>query len=417
MSIQENALQDFRAEFATETTTGEFPTDPDFTRYSDYIASAPGWGGGVETSENNALGSGDVVEITRGQEEHPFDLEYWLQRAPVDGSGNAQDPIAIPFIHDYSGEIESHTILFRREVTEGGNFDSGFRMFTVGAGCKPLEATIPGDPGEASPQSLELGYDSEYGNSHVIHQPDTGTTLDVINNGSTSVDVTIEDEGASTTETVTVAGSSTVTTTATFADVDVIYIASGTPDGDINVTDGSGTDILEEPLRGTSNTDPDFDRGIPPLGSGSRGSAISSDPERFLGLNTAVTRGGNNLAERIHSFDLSAELDSDDPAVIGTRQGPIDEGTRTVTLEADVAGPYESTAQVKDHLQGTVDDIVVVLGGTDSASGVADITLNDAQSTDVDEQTYGAGDANFIFGTTFTAQNNTGNAVSITNTT
>lgn len=415
MSIVENALQGIRFEWVTETTVGEPPSNPSWNKFSDYIATAPAWDGGVETSENNAVGSGDVVEITRGQESHSFSPEYWLQRAPVDSSGNAVDPIAVPFVHDYSGEIDSHTLVSRREVTSGGNFGAGFRAYTVGLGQKPLSATIPGDPGESSPQSLSLEYSGEYGNSHVIHQPDTATTLDVTNNGTNSVDITIEDEGAATTETITVAGGATSTTTATFGDVDVIYVASGTPDGDIAVTDGSGTNVLDEPLKGVSNTDPDYDVGIPPLGTGSHASDIGNDPERFLGLNAFATYGGSDIADRLHSFDLNIELDSDDPAVVGTRQGPIDESARTVSLDADVAGPYESTKQMQNHLQGVVNGLDLYLGGTSASTAAATVTLNDAQATDVDEQSYGAGDPNHIFGVTFTAQNDAGNAVSMSN--
>lgn len=413
MSIVENALQGVRFEWVPETTVGEAPSNPSWNKFSDYLASAPGWDGGVETNEGNAVGSGDVVNITRGQEEHSFSVEYWLQRALTDGSGNAVDPAAIPLVHDYQTELESHTLVFRRETTSGGNFGAGFRSYTVGLGQKPLSATIPGDPGESSPQAISLEYTGEYGNSHVIHQPSSSTTLDITNNGTNSVDVTVEDEGAATSETITVSGGSTVTTVNSYADVDAIYIASGTPDGDISVTDGGGTNILDDPLKGTGTTDPDYDVGIPPLGSGSHATNIGNDPERFLGLNAGATYGGADIADRLHSFDFSVELDSDTPAVVGTRQGPVDEGVRTATLDADVAGPYESTKQMQNHLNGVVNGLDLFLGGTDSASAASTITLTDAQSTDVDEQAHGASEANFIFGTTFVAQNDTGTAVTV----
>jgi len=417
MSIQESALNDARAEWVPETTVGEAPSDPDFKRFSDYLADVPGWDGGPDIAENNAVGSGEVVEITRGSEEHTFTMQYWLQRSPVDGSGNPVDPIAVPITHDFDGELESHTIVFRRETTSGGNDGAGFRAYTVGLGCKPISSTIPGDPGESSPQSLELEYQAEYGRTHVIHQPSSSTTVDIENTGTEEVDVTVEDEGASTTSTETVAGGATVSTTESYSDIDAIYIASGTPDGTINVTDGSGTTLLEGGLQGTSSTDPDYEVGIPPLGSGSRGSAISTDPERFLGLNTDVTRGGSSLAERVHGFDFTCELESSQEAVTGTRHPPVDEGVRTASVDVDVAGPFESTTQIREFFQGVESDVVLTLGGPNSSSGVADITLTDAQLTDVDEQTYGAGDSNVIFGTTFTAQSNTGNAVSVSNTT
>lgn len=417
MSIQENALQDARFEWIEESTFGEAPSDPSWNRFSDYIADAPGWDGGPDISEGNAVGSGDIVEITRGAEEHTITVEYWLQRALVDGSGNVQDPVSEPFVHDYDTELNSHSIQFRREVTEGGNDSSGFRMYTVGLGCKPVSATIPGDPGESQPQAPELEYQCHYARSHVIHQPSAGTTLDVSNAGTTSVDVTIEDEGASTTETVTVAGGSTTTTTESFSDIDVIWIASGTPDGKITVTDGSGTTLLEDGLAGTGTEDPDYEKGIPPLGSGSHGGAIGNDPERYLGLNSDIQRGGSSLADRVHSYDLSAEIDASSEPVVGSRMPEVDAGTRTVSVDTDVAGPFESTSQLTEFFRGTENDVVLSLGGDSSANGTTDITLGDAAVTDVDEQSYGAGDENFIFGVTFTAQDKTGNAVSVTNTT
>lgn len=416
MSIQENALQDFRAEWVAESTFGEPPSNPAWNRFSDYIATAPGWDGGPDINEGNAVGSGDVVEITRGAEEHTITVEYWLQRALVDGSGNVQDPVAEPFVHDYNTELNSHSIVFRREVTEGGNDGAGFRMYTVDLGCKPISSTIPGDPGESQPQAPELEYQCHYARSHVIHQPSAATTIDIENTGTTSVDVTIEDEGASTTTTETVGGGATVTTTETFSDIDAIWIASGTPDGQINVTDGSGTTLLEDGLAGTGTEDPDYEKGVPPLGSGSHGGAIGNDPERYLGLNSDIQRGGSNLADRVHSYDLSAEIDASSEPVVGSRFPEVDEGTRVVSVDTDVAGPFESTAQLTQFFRGTENDVVLSLGGNSSSNGTTDITLTDAALTDVDEQSYGAGDENFIFGCSWTAQSSTGSAVSVTNT-
>lgn len=417
MTIQENALSDVRVEWVEETTEGEAPSNPEWNKFSDYIEDAPGWDGSPDISENNALGSGDTVEITEGAEEHGFTIQYWLQRAPVDGSDNVQDPIAYPFEYDFASELSTNTIVFRRDVESGGNDDAGFRQYTVGIGQKPVSATIPGDPGESSPQSLELEYVGEYGRSHVIHQPSSSTTLDVTNNGSTSVDVTIENEGAGASETVTVSGNSTVTTTASFADIDVIWVASGEPDGTIDVTDGSGTTILEDGLSGTDTLETDYERGIPPLGSGSHASDIGNDPEQFIGLNTNVDRGGSVLADRVHGFDLTAELENSQEPALGSKFSPVDEGVRTVTIECDVAGPYQSTKELKELFDGTESDIIATIGGTSSTNGSADITLDNAQITDTDEQSYGAGDENFIFGVTFAAQQDTGSAVDITNTT
>jgi len=418
MSIVENALQNARAEWVEETTTGKTPSDPTWNKFSDYLEDVPGWDGGPDISETNAVGSGEVINITRGSEEHSFTMQYWLQRAPVDASDNVVDPIAIPYLHDYNDELESHTVVFRRAVTSGGNDGAGFRVYTVGLGCKPVSGTIPGDPGESSPQALELEYTAEYGRTHVIHQPSSGTKLELssTSDADTAVDVAIEDEGATTSETITLSGTTAVTTTASFSDIDAIHIESGTPEGDISVTDGSGTDILEDPLTGTDTNGIDYERGVPTLGAGSHASDIGNDAEQFLALNTSVERGGSTLSDRVHGFDFSAEIESGQEAVIGSRFAPVDEGTKTVTAEVDVAGPYESSKQLYEFLNGTESDVIYTIGGTSQGAGVADITLTNSQITDADEQTYGAGDSNVIFGVTFTGQNEDASVVTMTNT-
>jgi len=421
MTIVENALQDVRAEWVEETTVGEPPADPSWNKFSDYLDNGPGWTPALDQTNNNAVGSGQVVEITRGSEDtHEFTLEYWAQRALVDGSGNVQDPIAYPFLHDYSDEYTSHTIVWRREVTSGGADGAGYRVFTVGLGARPISATIPGDPGESSPQSLELSYEAEYGRSHRIDQPSSGTTLDVVSTdaGDTSVDVTIEDEGASTTETITLDGTTTKTTSGSFADIDAVYVSSGEPQGDITVSDGSGTNFVT--LQGITTNGVDYDIGVPPLGSGSHASDIGNDPNQYLGLNTATSFGGNLITpDRIHQFDLAAEMDTNTNAQQGTRRPTIDIGPVEITADADAASEDESTQQIQSYLQGYSGDVTYALGGTSTGGGVTDITLEDAQVTDVDDQSFGAGDANNIFGITLTAQDtgDDGQAATMTNTT
>jgi hypothetical protein len=422
MTIVENSLQGVRAEWVEEKSVGVPPIDPQWNKFSDYLDEGPGWSNPDLTEENTAVGSGDVVDITRGAEDtHEFTIQYWAQRALVDGSGNVQDPIAFPFLHDYTEQYTTHTIVWRREVTSGGADGAGYRVYTVGLGAKPVGATIPGDPGEASPQSLELSYEAEYGRSHRIDQPAADSTVEIVstNTDDTAVSVTVEDEGAGTTETIQLNGTTAVETTETFADIDVVYIQTGTPKGDITVQDPSDGTVYTT-LQGTNTNGVDYDIGIPPLESGSHASDIGNDPGRYLGLNTSSAYGGNLIIpERVHQFDLAAEIDTDTNAQQGTRRPTIDIGTRTVTAEADVASEDASTQQTKSYLQGYQGDITYALGGTSTGSGVTDITLEAGQITDVDDQSFGAGDANNIFGVTYTAQdaNAAGGVVSMTNTT
>lgn len=419
MTITENALTDFRIEWAEESSDGTPPSDPSWNRFSDYIDNITAMSPALNQSENNAVTSGHVVDITRGAEETAtMTVEYWLQRFPVDGSGNIQDPLAVPFLHDYSTEYDSHTVVSRRETTEGGADGAGLRQYTVAVGARPISATIPGDPGEASPQSAEVEYEAEKIRTYAISQPSSGTTLDVVSTSSndTAVDVTIEDEGAGTSETITLNGTTAQTTTESFADIDAVRVTSGTPDGDITVSDGGGTDFLT--LDGTNTNGIDHDEGVPLLGSGSHASAIGSDPEQFLFLNTKTTFGGSEIADRTHQFDLSAEVSTDTNAQEGTRRPTIDVSTTTVTADADIAEDTGSTNRIREFLRGTTGDIVYTLGGTVAGNGAGDITVSDAQLTDVDDQSYGAGDANNIYGVTFTAQDadDDGSVVTMTNT-
>lgn len=418
MTIIENALQGVRAEWIAESTVGTPPSNPEWNKFSDYLDAGPGWSPPDFTSENNAVGSGDIVDITRGSEDaHEFTIEYWAQRPLIDKSANVNDPVAFPLTHDYQTEHTSHTIVWRREVTEGGADGAGYRVYTVAHGARPTSGTIPGDPGEESPQSIELNYEAEYGRSHRIDQPSSGTTLSVSSTDSGAddgdVDIAIEDDGAATTETITCGNSGG----STFDSIDAVRVSLGDPSGDISITDGSGTTFVT--LQGLNTNGVDYDLGVPLLGTGSHASAIGNDPEQYLGLNTASSFGGNLISpDRIHQFDLSVDLDSDTNAQQGTRRPSIDIGPRTVTADADVASQDASTKQIQSFLQGYTGDLTYALGGSNTGDGSTDITLEKAQVTDTDDKSFGAGDANNIFAITLTAQDSDddGSVVNLTNT-
>jgi hypothetical protein len=401
MSIVENALTDIRLEWVEESTVGEPPSDPSWNKFSDYIDNFTGTPG-LSVSENEAVGSGDTVRNIRGAEtDNSLTVEYWLQRFPTSG-GSVVDPIAEPFLHDYNDEYPSHTVVYRRISNTGGADGAGFRQYSVAFGALPTSATIPGDPGEDSPQSLELGYDSaERYRTYVIDQPSAGTTLTVESTDSAADDgnvtVTVEDEGAATSEQIDVGA----TGTETFSDIDAIYVSSGEPQGDISITDGSGTTFLT--LDGINTDGIDYDRGIPPLGTGSHASDIGNNPERYLFLNTNSIFNSGEIAERIHQFDLTCEVDTSVEPQQGTRRPTIDPGTRTVEADVDIAEDTGSTNRIREFLRGTTGDIVYTLGGTAQGSGAGDITITDAQIVEVDDQSYGAGDANNIYNVTFRA--------------
>ncbi|AFH22673.1 hypothetical protein OSG_eHP32_00095 [environmental Halophage eHP-32] len=404
MTLVENALGDVRAEWVEETTPGEAPTNPEWNRFSDYVLAVPGWSGDASVEPlDDVVGSGDVLDHFRGPEEHSLNIEYLMQRFFIDASDNVIDPIGEPLSYDYGSEYTSHTVVTRRSATSGGNFGAGLRQYVVGVGCRPTSGTIPGDPSESRPITLEVGYEAEYVRSYVVHQPDSATTLDLESTSDNDTfDVIIESEDAGTTETVTLNGTTAVTTTSSFGDIDAIE-PQAEPEGDITVTDGSGTDILETPtgssdgLVGTNTDGVDGDEvGIPALGSGSHASDIGTDPAEYQFLGTSSSYGSGVVAPRIHALDLSVEVGVSREPLQGTRRQAIDIGTRTVEIDADTAGEFDSHQQHRRHFEGVAENIAYEF--VDGA-----ITAQNCTLTDVGDLEYSGDEANVINSNTFQA--------------
>lgn len=394
MSTVENALQDHRIEYAEEPSVGTFPTNPAYsvlTDYLDELTFSPGAG----RDAISVVGQGDLKDMFRGAEEPEVSTNYYKQQGFVDSGGNANYPAGRPLTYDYSCDLQSFNIVVRRETACDGNFGNGFREYIVIRGAKPTEVTNPGDPSESNPIIEELTWTVQKGRSYVIHQPGS-TTLDITNSGSDSVDVTVEDEGGTTQETITVAGNTTVTTVNTYSDVDVLF-AESKHTGNITVTDGSGTNVLDEAtqLAGSDTDGVESDRGITPLGSGSRGSAVGTDPTdyQFLGV-SQINWQGSSLSDRIHSLDLTVSLETSREPTNGTRRSPIDIGTRTVEIEADTAGPYESASRIAEQFHNESGDFVYSYPDND-------VTVNNAEITDAPDYTRSAGDTNYIPSTTW----------------
>ena len=414
MTLVENALGDVRAEWAEESTPGVAPTNPEWNRFSDYVLAVPGWsgGGGVEPLDE-IVGSGDIEDHVRGVEDHSLGVEYLMQRFFVNDDGDPIDPIGYPLTYDYGTQLTTHTVVTRRTTSDGGNFGAGLRHYVVGVGCRPVSGTIPGDPSESQPIALEVEYEAEMVRSYVIHQPDSATTLDVVSTSSEdSFDVIIESEGGSTSETVTLNGTTTVTTSSSFGDVDAIE-PQAEPEGDITVTDGNGTDILEAVtgnggLIGSNTDGVDGDEvGIPALGSGSHASAIGTDPEEYQFLGTSSDYGGSALGTRVHALDATVELDTTKEAVQGTRRQEIDIGTRTVSADVDTAGEFDSHKQHRRHFEEVNSDLTY-----EFVDG--DLTLKNATLVDVGDVDFSGGDANIINSSTFEAHGSP--AVTVTTT-
>ena len=252
MSQVESSLQDTRIEYVEETEEAVPPTDPAFSVLSDYLDEFT-FSPGADREGIEVLGDADIRDMFRAAEEPEATTNYYKQQGFVDSNGDPQYPAGQPLAYSDGCDLPSYTVLSRQEYDCEGNDGAGYREYVVLFGAKPVEVVNPGDPSEAQPILEELSWDVRKGRTYVIHQPSADTTLEIENTGGDSVDVTIESESASQSETITVGANSTVTTVETYSDVDVIY-AESEHEGDILVTDGSGTNILDEatPLAGST---------------------------------------------------------------------------------------------------------------------------------------------------------------------
>lgn len=404
----ESALQNVRAEWVPSTLDADgiprVPTDPSWNRYSDYIQSYPGWSGDAGVEGQTPAGTGDLADHFRGAEEHDLAIQWWMQRFFVDGSGDPNDPVGELLTHDYQSDFPMHEVLIRREVDSGGAKGAGFREYVYASGAKPISGSAPGDPSASNPIMAEAGYAVEKTRQYIIHQPATSVTPEVASTSSsdTGQTVTVESEDGSTSDTFTLDGTTKVTGSgaASFSDIDAIWV-DGDHEGDIQVYDGNGNELLEDPITGSATDGVESDRGVPLIGAGSHASSIDTDPEQYLFLGTSSTWGGGALAEsaaadRVHALDLSIEVDETREPRQQTRRQAIDPGPRTASVEADLAGPYESAKQNYNYFTGRAADLVYTYpDGT--------VTLKNAQPTDTDDVDREGGDANALYGITLEA--------------
>lgn len=398
-SVAERALDNVRAEWVAESTPGTTPSDPSWNTFGDFIRSGPGYDGDVNATANEpSLGESDTERIHRGPRSGELSISWWMQQFFVTAGAAANDPIGEILNRSSGTELTTHTVVFRRENTASsvGNDSAGVRVYTVGRGCYPMSGNAPGDPSASEPIIAEAGYQAAIVETHVLHQPASGTTLEYSStDDSDTMDITVENEGAGETETKTLTGTTPVSGTQSFTGLDAVWL-SAEPTGDITVTDGSGTTFAT--IYGSNTDGVDGERGVPPLGSGSHASAIGTDPESYVFLGTSTTFSGSlTAANRIHGLDLTVEIVMTTEAQQGTRQMAIDPGVRTATVDADTAGPFESATRYKEYMQGLEGDITY-------AYPDGDVVIKNAQPTDVDERDYEAGDANNVFATAFAGQ-------------
>jgi hypothetical protein len=340
-----------RYEWVVEPDRGTVPTDPEWNRFSDVIRSFEA-DEGASLARQDALGTSDAVDHYRGMEEPSLDVGYDLQQFPVNGSGDPVDASAYGILRDDYNRVEGTLLIVGRREYPGGNDDAGVREYKVvrGAGVDSVEPTL--DPSQEQPILMELSHQPVKVRSYLIHQPSASTTVEVSStDDSDSMDITIENEDAGTTETLTLNGTTTVTGGQSFGDIDAVWL-SDNPAGDVTVTDGSGTTLVEIDGGNTYSDDGqpvDGDRGVPILGSGSHASAIGTTYEHFIG-DRFERPAGTDLRARVNSASWTVENNFGTTALHDTRAPAIDEANRAVTVDADVGGQFVSHDSMMESL-------------------------------------------------------------------
>lgn len=346
---QDRGNAPLRAEWVEETSEGNAPADPAWNGFSYNILNAWGWEPDASTTSLRGAGSSKPQGHFNGSETHDASFEYSLARWFVDGTGNAQDPAYyfLDLAPDNSVRA-THTVVTRQEYDSGGNDGAGRHFYVVGKGGHPGSVTLPFQTDEGTPIAVGLEYQFEKIRNYTIHQPSAGTTLSITNNGTTSVDVTVENSDASTAETNTVAGGATVTTTATFAEIDVVELDTDT-DGTVEVTDGAGTTFAT--IDGSDSYPAgEGDLGIPALGTGSHASAIPEGNEVIF-IDDTLDYSGTPIADEIESGELTVDLNLNDNSKAGTARRNIHSESWSAELTASVAGENVTEQQISDYLQ------------------------------------------------------------------
>lgn len=353
-----------RHEYVIEPSPMAVPNDPEWQRPSDnmreFNASA-----GATLERRDAIGSADALGHDRGTEEPEATVGYDMQQFPVDGTGDPQTLDAYGILRDGLNQLLGTVLYQERTEIPGGNDGAGIRLYTVirGAAVETVEATL--DPSEENPILLECSLQPRKVRSYAIHQPAEATTLEIVSDSAEdTMEVEIESEAASLSETISLDGTTGVTTTESFDDIDAIWL-DDEPTGDIEVTDGSGTTIMEIQGGLTYSDDDqpvDGDRGIPALGAGSHADPIDESYEFFVG--DRIERPvGSPVRPRFNSGSWTVENSLETGSVHTSRLPTIDVGNRDVSVDADVAGPKVSHDSMMESLAKSQNDIEHELSG------------------------------------------------------
>lgn len=390
----ESGIRGQRLEFVRETTRGVTPTDPTYLLYSDAVQSVS-FSPTAAISARGSVGSPDVANFNAGTESHEFTISYDLQRFFVDGGGNPVDAAGDGMERLADGSLPaSHTVIARDAAGDLGADSGGSRIYTVATGALVNSVELAGDPESGEPIVVTLNYMCEKMRLYQIDQPSAGTTLEVVSSSTadTTQTVTIEDDGAVTSEAFALTGTTPATGSSSFASIDSISIDAETV-GDITISDGTTT--LAVIYGSASYNDREGDLGIPPLGSGSHGSAISAAYESILG-DTIERPSGTSLLDPacISSVSMTVDNGIEASSCVFTIGKKLNEGMRTIELNATLFSPTGSYDSAVEHLQAVENNIVWTLtGGT--------VQLNSAAMTSMGSITRDTGMALMTVDNTF----------------
>lgn len=351
MSFQAGVRPD-RVEWAPETTVGVAPDSISWNLFSDNNTSLWDWEPDANTQRQNATGEITAQGFFNGSETHEITFNYDFQQWIVDGSGNTLDATG-DFVKPAADNSvkATHTIVSWSEQTDGGAAGNGQYIVTVAKGAHPDSATFPFETEDGSPISVETAYQAEKTRQYAISQPASGgEILSITNNGSSSIDVKVENYDASQQETVTVGAGATVQTLSNYSSLGAVEKVSDV-DGTIVVEDSQATPNTLLTIYG-SNAYPagEGDLGVPTTGSsGSHATAIGSDYIRFLDDTLSVPNVESDI--EIISGEFTVETGLDDNSHTGSARRNIHAAEWTYTITATIAGSRASVDQTQNYLQ------------------------------------------------------------------
>lgn len=375
----ESGLRFDRAWWIREDESGVTPADPSWNIYSDRLIETEGdLDPGLERLD--ALGTPDPIDFGRAVEENEVTITYSLQQPLVDASGEPVDAAYDAFARNEANQIpNTHTMVGRDNNPSPGPNDpdgaAGQRRYLVMQGGK-ADVSMEPDASDADPVPVELTYMAETVRSYHIYQPAAAETLVVQSTSAddTTVDVTIESEGAAESETLTLDGTTLVAGSVSFSDIDAVELSEpAAGDVTVHINDGdattptAGSTLMQ--LDGgeayaTDSGSLEGDTGVPALGAGSAPTAIGTPFEDFGGDIFNFDFPGTAPSPDLQDITVEVENNLEARPRQESYQPAIEEGNREVTIETNVVGERASHDMLRSAYLNNPSDIGWTLSNT-----------------------------------------------------